>query len=60
MTHKALDLIINTDGTDGTNEYNKIAKIRDDYDDGDKKTVERIHEDTEIMILNNQNSIKHR
>ena len=57
MTHKALDLIINTDGT---NEYNKIAQIRDDYDDGDKKTVERIHEDTEIMILNNQNSIKHR
>ena len=52
MTSKALDLISNKEST------KQMDKIRDDYDDHDKKTTNRIHEDTELMILNNQEVIE--
>lgn len=51
MTAKAFDLISNNQST------KTMDKIRASYEDHDKKTTGRIHEDTELMILNNQKSI---
>ena len=55
MTSKAFDII-----NDNTEDINpSIDKIKEEYDDGDKKIQGRLHNDTELVILNNQNSIKH-
>ena len=54
MTNKAFNLISDTDGID-----KKISQIREDYENGDKKTINRLKDDTELMILNNQISIEH-
>lgn len=36
----------------------QIAQIKSDYEEDKKNTVERIHGDAELMILNNQDNIK--
>ena len=51
MANKALIIMEESDNT------NNIATIKEQYFDGDKKTVNRIHEDTEIMILNEGKNI---
>ena len=56
MTYKAFNLISDTENID---ENDKVAKIREKYEDGDKKTINRIKDDTEMMILNNQQKINH-
>ena len=50
MTIKAFGLMSNQS-------TKQMDKIRENYDDQDKKTTGRIHEDTELMILNNQETI---
>ncbi len=55
MTNKAYKTIIkNYDENMNT----KWKKILNNIQDDDKDTLERIHDDTEIMILNNQDSVK--
>ena len=56
MTYKAFNLINDTENVD---ENEKVSKIREKYDDGDKKTINRLKDDTEMMILNNQTKINH-
>ena len=55
MTDKAFG-IINEHYDEGTNQY--MDKIKNKIEESEKITVKKIHKDTEIMILNNQNKIK--
>ena len=56
MTSKAFSLISDTTNLD---ENDKILKIREKYDNQEKKIVDKLHGNTELMILNNQRSIDH-
>ena len=53
MTNKALEIM--TDNDEPVNK--KLEIIKNDYINGDKKTMSRIHEDTELMILNEGENI---
>lgn len=56
MTYKAFNLISDTKNVD---ENEKVSKIKEKYEVGDKKTINRLKDDTEMMILNNQAKINH-
>ena len=51
MANKALGIIEENESS------KKILNIKENYFKGDKKTINRIHDDTEIMILNNSENI---
>ena len=51
MANKAITIIENTE------KGNDMEHITNNYLEGDKKIVNRIHEDTEIMILNEGNKL---
>ena len=53
LTIKAFDVL----SSSSTSENTQLSKIRDQYDNGDKKTTNRLHEDAELVILNNQNIV---
>ena len=55
MTNKAYKTIVNNYDE---NKNIKWKKILTNIQDDDKNTIERIHDDTEIMILNNQDMVK--
>jgi len=56
MTYKAFNLISDTENID---KNDKVSKIREKYDNQEKQIVDKLHDNTELMILNNQCSIDH-
>ena len=56
MTSKAFDILVS--GSSESDNQFKLENLKDKYENQEKKTVEHLHDSTELMILNNQNSIE--
>ena len=59
MTSKAFNLLVSgSNMSDNQFKLEKLEDLKDKYENQEKKTMERLNDNTELMILNNQNSIE--